>query len=99
MYSLGYKFLFSLMSQPYLETLLAALSSFISVFFIHCAPFLGSASSAAAVEVSQEHLLWVAKKCVRLGLPHSTTVGQFFLSTLVPLYNCPFQNQLCLSLV
>jgi hypothetical protein len=81
------------MSQPYLETLLAVLSSFISVFFIHCAPFLGSASSAAAAEVSQEHLLWVAKKCVRLGLPHSTTVGQFFLSTLVPLYNSvPFRT-------
>lgn len=41
-YSLGDKFLFCLSTRPYLESLLAKLSSFISVFFTHCAPsFLG----------------------------------------------------------
>ena len=56
--SLGYKFLFSLMPWPYLEILLAALSSFTAVSLFTLFLLFGDfTSSAAAVELSQEYLL------------------------------------------
>lgn len=92
--SLGYKFLFSLMPWPYLEILLAVLSSFMAVSLFTLFLLFGDfTSSAAAVELSQEYLLgWP-----RDGLtppPRPSLLG-----TLVPFCNCPFRNQLCLSLV
>ena len=56
--SLGYKFLFSLMPWPYLEILLAALSSFMAVSLFTLFLLFGDfTSSAAAAELSQEYLL------------------------------------------
>lgn len=92
--SLGYKFLFSLMPWPYLEILLAVLSSFMAVSLFTLFLLFGDfTSSAAAVELSQEYLLGWPE---RWSHPASEAS---LLGTLVPFCNCPFRNQRCLSLV
>ena len=80
--SLGYKFLFSLKPWPYLEILLAVLSSFMAVSLFTLFLLFGDfTSSAAAAELSQEYLLgWPRDGLTpppRLSLP----------GTLVPFCN------------
>lgn len=60
------------------SSLLSFLSSLLTVLLL----FLAFTNSAAVAELSQEYLLWVAKKC-----PHCASMALLSPSTLVPLCN------------
>lgn len=80
--SLGYKFLFSLKPWPYLEILLAVLSSFMAVSLFTLFLLFGDlTSSAAAAELSQEYLLGWPRDGLTLPLRPSLP------GTLVPFCN------------